>query len=247
MFNFATNLRTLHVCNHLMLIPAIIYGDWWMWIAAFLWWYVIGTFGISIGFHRLLSHKSFKTYEWFEKFCTYIACLATGGTPLGWVGAHRMHHTYVETEKDPHSPKVIGWFRTYLHLWGDVKIEKRFVKDLLHKKHVMFAHKYYFSIILGWATLLFLINPLLGVFGYCVPATLAFHAYSHINTFGHLFGYRTYDTNDQSRNNWFVNILTCGEGWHNNHHKYPGRYRIGQKWWEWDQSAWILENCGLIK
>ncbi len=240
-------LQLLHVANHLLLILGLLWGQWWMWLAGFAWWYVIGTLGISIGFHRLLSHRSFRTYPWFEKLCTYLGCLATGGSPLGWVGVHRMHHQQPDKAGDPHSPLVIGAWRSYTHNWGTLQIKRRHIKDVLKMPHVRFAHRHYFKILLAWAGLLFLIDPLWGIFGYALPSVLAFHAYGQINTFCHYFGYQTHATGDSSRNNWFVNILTCGEGWHNNHHRFPNDYRIGKKFWEWDPGAWVLERCKLIR
>ncbi len=245
-FHSSNKLRAIHLFNHIMLIPAIIYGDWTLWLMAFLWWNFLGSFGISIGFHRLLSHKSFQTYSWFENFCIFVGCLATGGSPLGWAGVHRMHHSSPDLVGDPHSPKVIGAFRSYFHLWGQVVIKRRYVKDLIKKPFVIWCHRNYFKILLFWMTALYLINPLVGIFLFSIPAVFAFHAYGQINTLGHKFGYRTYATKDTSRNNWFVNILTCGEGWHNNHHQFPNSYRIGLSRWEFDLSAWILEKSHLM-
>ena len=246
--SFSNRLRAVHLVNHLALIPAVMYGEWWMWILAYAWWNVIGTVGISVGFHRYLAHKAFTTYKWFEAVMIYAGCIACGGTPLGWAGAHRLHHAYCDTPKDPHSPAVDGFWRVYFHFWRPFHIPRRLVKDMLKIKHVRIAQKHYFKIVLGWAALLFIIHPMLGLFGFCVPAVMAFHAYGHINALGHMFGYRTYETRDKtSRNNWWVNVWTCGEGWHNNHHKYPSKYRIGLKWWEYDPGAWTLETFHLMK
>jgi stearoyl-CoA desaturase (delta-9 desaturase) len=221
-----------------------------MWAAGYAFWYcVIGSLGISLGFHRYLAHKSFTTYKWFEILMIYSGCLATGGTPMGWAGTHRLHHAYCDTEKDPHSPKILGGVRAYFHLWNPFEIPKGMVRDLLKNPHVRFCQQHYFKILFAWAGLLFLIDPLLMLFGYCLPAVFAFHAYSHVNAISHLFGYRTYDLrpDDSSTNNWWVNVLAPGEGWHNNHHKYPNRYRNGFKWWELDIGARTLETFGLMK
>ena len=246
--NFSNKLRVIHVLNHLALIPAFIYGPWWAWIVAYCIWLFIGTVGISVGFHRYLAHRAFTTSKWFETLMIYTGCLACGGTPLGWAGSHRMHHAYCDTERDPHSPLILGFWRTYFHVWKPFRIPTKFIRDLLKNPHVKFAQRNYFKIIMWWAALLCLIDPLVMVFGFCVPAVMAFHAYGHINAIGHMFGYRTYETKDAtSRNNWWVNVWTCGEGWHNNHHQFPNKYRIGLKWWEVDPGAWILEKFGLMK
>lgn len=245
--SFEIKLRGIHFFNHLMLIPAFVYGEWWMWIMAYLWWAVIGSIGISAGFHRYLSHKAYRTYGWFEKFSLAIGCLATGGTPLGWAGAHRMHHAYADTELDPHSPIKRAWWKIYVHDWGHVKIQRKFIKDLLRNKTVMWLHNHYFKILIVWAMGLALIHPLLGIFGYCIPAVMAFHAYGQINAWGHMWGYRRYNTDDHSYNNPVVNILTMGEGWHNNHHNTPRSWKIGETWWEWDPAAFILSTFNLTK
>ena len=111
--SFEIKLRAIHFFNHLMLIPAFVYGEWWMWIASYAWWAVIGAIGISAGFHRYLSHKAYRTYGWFEKFSLTVGCLATGGTPLGWAGAHRMHHAYADTELNEHGGK-------FMYMIGDM-------------------------------------------------------------------------------------------------------------------------------
>lgn len=243
--SFSTKLRILHVFNHLMLIPAFYSGSWWMWLGAFLWWNVLGTVGISACFHRLLAHRSFQAPPWFEKLGLFLGCLATGGTPLGWAGVHRQHHRYVDGPNDPHSPHAIGFLNSYLHLWKRRSIERRFVKDLIRNPTVRFLHRHYFPVLLAWMVLLYAVDFRLGIFVYSIPSVIAFHAYGFINAFGHLWGYRNYDTRDDSRNNWLVNVLTCGEGWHNNHHRFPSHYRIGFKSWEWDPAARLIEILGF--
>ena len=243
---FSTKLRCLHIANHVALGFGVIYGEWWMWLGSLLIWNIIGSFGVSIGYHRLLSHRSFRTYPWFEKFCVFLGCLATGGTPLGWVGAHRLHHAYPDKAGDPHSTRQIGFWRTYFHYWGKFHISHSTVRDLLRKPYILFIQRYYFILLLVWAGALYAIHPLLGVFVYSVPAVIAFHAFGLINSLGHTRGYRTYATRDSSRNNWFVNLFTCGEGWHNNHHQFPNNHRIGLAAREYDLSAFLLEKLPVM-
>lgn len=230
-----------------MLVYAFVYGSWWMWILSFLIWNIIGSIGISIGYHRLLSHKSFHASDFFIKLSSLVGCLATGGAPLSWVGAHRLHHLEPDGKKDPHSPIKKGFFNVYFHLWGKVYIPRKLVQDLLKSDFQKFLYKKYFLILSLWVALLYLIDPLVGVFVYSVPAALAFHAFGLINTLGHRNGYRTYNVNDTSTNNFLVNIFTCGEGWHNNHHKFPSHYRIGLKKSEYDLSAFLIEKFKLSR
>lgn len=218
-----------------------------MWLVAFAIWNLIASFGISIGYHRLLSHRSFETTTFYERLFASIGCLASGGPPISWVGAHRMHHAYVDQEKDPHSPLVIGRLRCYFHLWRDFQINRRFVEDMISDPYLMFLQRNYFYLLAGWAAILYAIDPMVGVFGYSVPAVLAFHGFGLINMLSHGFGYRNYDVGDTSTNNWLANVFTAGEGWHNNHHKFPRSYRIGLKPGEWDLSAWFLETLPIMK
>jgi fatty-acid desaturase len=239
--NSSNKLRAFHLLNHIALIAGLYFGELWMWVGSFLIWNIIGSIGISIGFHRLLSHKSLEVSEALEKAFCLIGCLATGGSPLSWAGAHRMHHAYPDGDLDPHSPKIKGAAKVYLHLWGQVNIKRKFVSDLIRSPFHCWVHRNYFLILTMWVAGLYTINPLVGIFCYSVPATFAFHSFGLINTLCHKFGYRNYETRDSSTNNWFVNIFTCGEGWHNNHHRYPGSYRIRRRRFEFDLSAFIIE------
>lgn len=243
----SNRIRLIHILNHLALVYGAIYGQWWMWIVAFGVWNIIGSFGISIGYHRLLSHRSFETTTTLEKLFATIGCLASGGPPISWAGAHRMHHAHVDEPQDPHSPLVIGRLRSYFHLWNNFQINRRYVADLVSDRYLMFLQRNYFRILVVWASILFLIDPLVGVFGFCIPSVFAFHAFGLINMLCHGFGYRNFEIEDSSTNHWLANVFTCGEGWHNNHHKYPRSYRIGLKPGEWDLSAKILETLPIMK
>ena len=240
-------LRILHLVNHVALIYGIFYGAWWMWLVSLVAWNFIGSIGISIGFHRLLSHQSFKSSCFFEKFASLIGCFATGGSTIAWVGSHRLHHMGSDQGTDPHSPSQKGFLRVYLHLWGKVYIPRKLVRDLLKSRFHCFLHRYYFHIVVSVAFTLYLIDPFIGIFVYSIPSVIAFHAFGLINTLCHSLGDRNYDTNDSSTNNWFVNLWTCGEGWHNNHHRYPSSYRIGLRPHEVDLSAFIIELFRLDK
>ena len=239
--SFETKLRVIHILNHLAIVPAIYYGEWWMFLAALGWWSVIGCVGISAGFHRYLSHKAYKTHPWFEKISLFLGSLAMGGSPLAWAGAHRMHHAYTDKELDPHSPIQKDWWKIYIHYWGRIQVDKRFIADLLKNKTVMWIHRHYFSIITFWALGLTLIDPLLLIFGFCIPAVYAFHAYGQVNAWCHMWGYRTYNTKDHSYNNFVANLITWGEGWHNNHHNKPTNWQFGERWWEFDPAATLIK------
>lgn len=242
-----SRLQLIHVFNHIMLIIFAFYGDWRLLGFSCLIWCVIGSLGISGGFHRLLAHKSFQCPTWFEKMCVYIGCMATFGSPITWAGAHRLHHSCPDQPGDPHSPHIIGFWRSYLHIWSLDQIPKRFIPDLMRKKYLLFIHRNYFKLVMVWAALAYCLGWQWGVAIYSAPAVIGFHATGLVDAMCHLRGYQNYDNNDHSKNNWFVNLVAFGEGFHNNHHHRPNHYRLGIKWWEIDMTAFLIELFGFSK
>lgn len=196
--------------------------------------------GVSMTMHRYFSHKSFEFRSKFlERFCVWFAILAGRGSPLGWVYVHRMHHTHSDTDLDPHDPKTVGWKIFFPHIikYGE-KINKRVIRDMLTTEHV-FINTHYLWFIIGWSLLLLLISPELLYFFYILPFTLSYIALDLFVLLTHKYGYRNHDTKDNSRNNWFISIILWGEGWHNNHHRYPHKHYLKEKIWEID----ILGKC----
>lgn len=245
--NRTLKLRLYHIANHLLSAWAIYtYGPQWIPISLLIWLF-IGSFGISIGFHRLLSHRSFSASPRMTNILATIGCLATGGSPLGWAGAHRLHHAAKTPEEDPHAWERLGKVRVYCHAWKQVVIPRRLIQDLLSVPYLRWLHRNYFLFLFVWAAGLYLIHPSVGAFGYSLPAVFAFHGFGLINLFGHLHGYRNFETNDSSTNSWVANLLTCGEGWHNNHHRFPSLYRVGLGRFEFDISAWLIEHLPIAR
>jgi stearoyl-CoA desaturase (delta-9 desaturase) len=223
-------LLVIHILCHMAIIPALLYGDVWMWIVSFVWWQWISATAISSGYHRYFSHRSFKTGEWYKWYVQFVGIFANPGPVLTWAATHRMHHAYSDSEKDPHSPKFKGFLKIYTSRWGDnVKIKRRFLTGLISDRSVKFFHTHYFTLSILLAGSLFLVDPLLLIFGYCIPVVLAFHGYGLLNAYTHKDG--------KPKNSFFANILTAGEGWHKNHHDRGGDWRIGRKWWQWDTGA----------
>lgn len=237
-------IRLLQLINHLLFLIGLIYvflfEQYSYLIASIITYYVVGILGINVGYHRLLSHRSFRTYKPIYYLLSFIGTITAMGSPLAWVAVHRQHHRYSDTDLDPHSPHKLGVLRAWLGFWGDVKIDLRNCKDLRQNKFHRFIHKNYILIQGVYVLLLSLIDPLLVIYVYAIPAVLIFHSAGAFDVIAHMQGYRTYDTPDKSKNSWIANIVTMGEGWHNNHHAKPWNWNNKERWWEIDIPALII-------
>ena len=217
---------------------------------------ITGGLGITLCFHRLLTHRSFQVPKWFEYFLAVLGTLALQGGPITWVGIHRFHHLYSDTNEDPHSPKRGFWWS---HMeWTLRKVGctyseqyKKLISDLTKDKVFIFLDDYpiLWTILLGlflyfWGGWAFVI------WGIFVRLVLTWHCTWLVNSACHIWGYQTYITKDNSKNNWWVALLSFGEGWHHNHHKYPNSARHGLQWWELDMTYLtikILKFLGIAK
>lgn len=215
-------------------------------LIVFVVYFFTGCIGMSVTFHRLLTHKSFKAPEWFEIFGTFCATIGLTGSSISWTAAHRQHHAKADKIGDPHSPSVLGYpFAQYLSMFSKVDIKRSpVIRSSIHR----FFHKHYISINLIWAFLIFLLGGFeaLTTF-YLVPAAVLWNAGSLINTVCHTpkLGYKTHKVADQSTNNFILGIFMWGEGWHNNHHRFQNRANIGEKWWELDIGYQIIKMVRL--
>jgi fatty-acid desaturase len=214
-------------------------------LLVFLVYFFTGGVGMSVTYHRLLTHKSFKTSKFFEYFGTLCATLGLTGSSITWTATHRMHHASADKEGDPHSPVVHGYtWAQFLSMFSPIIIRRSPV--LLDKGHQLF-HKYYLHINLLWALFLFAVGGTWALMTlYIVPAVVLWNAGSLINTVCHtsFLGYRRYNVPDRSTNNPVLGLLMWGEGWHNNHHRFQSRPNIGERWWEIDIGYQIIK---LIK
>jgi stearoyl-CoA desaturase (delta-9 desaturase) len=204
--------------------------------------------GVVVMFHRKLTHKSYTTYNLIEKIFTFLGCMANTGSSIAWVAIHLKHHLHSDKKDDPHSPWVLGWKIFLLKYSIDNKIKWR-MRDLITDPYHRFLHKYYYAILLFWSLILYILGGLyLVIFLHLVPIVISAIMSNVVNYAGHKESwwgsYRRYKLSDHSCNNWIWAIPTWGEGWHNNHHRYPKRYSCGEKWWEFDVSAYIIK---LIK
>ena len=240
-------VRGLQILNHVLLLLGIIYvvytGQYYWLAISFAFFIPTTILGINIGFHRLLSHRSFTTHPWIEKALSIIGSITTIGSPLAWTAVHRQHHKHTETDEDPHSPYVLGNLRAWFGFWDTPRFDPRIVKDLRNSAFQKHLHKYYVSYIIVYCAVLAAINPLLIIFGYAIPSCLTLHASSSIIVIAHRHGYKTHDIgDDEARNSWIANITSLGEGWHNNHHAMPWKLTQGIEKWQIDPPAWIIKN-----
>ena len=203
--------------------------------------FLLSCIGNSIFYHRFISHKSFKTYKPIEYFGIICGMLAGRGSPIDWGGMHRYHHKHADTNLDPHNPEIEGWRLFFPHfLKYDNKISPFIVKDLLHSKFHRILSKYYVIFISMFALIFSIIDLNLCIYLWVIPVIITNFMLSLTVYVVHTWGYRNFETNDKSKNNWFISLLMWGEGWHNNHHHSPIDWKFQRRWWEIDIGSMII-------
>ena len=253
---------------------ALAWGGWFHWIdlALFGVMYVLTGLGITIGYHRLYTHKSFVTRGPIAAFFAICGSMAAQGPVVWWAATHRKHHQHSDHEHDPHSPHAgrapgaVGAVRAFMHahmgwLFHDLTPDmKRYVPDLLADKTTMRINAMFpllvglgfvIPAVIGGLVTMSWMGALLGfLWGGVVRMCVLHHVTWSVNSVCHLWGSKDYASGDESRNNPVMGILALGEGWHNNHHAFPASARHGLKWWQFDLS-WVvirtLERVGLAK
>ncbi len=235
------------------------------WIALFVCaaLYFLRMFAITAGYHRYFSHRSYKTSRVFQFILAALGASSAQKGPLWWASHHRHHHQFSDKPEDIHSAKIngvwwshVGWVLSSQFLKPRLELIKDFMKYpeiiWLEDNHLLFPTllaigTYVLGIILerfapGLGT-----NGLqMLVWGFFVSTTLLYHGTFLVNSFTHLIGKRRFKTDDESRNSLMIALVTMGEGWHNNHHRYPGSERQGFYWWEIDLSHYVLKLLSLF-
>lgn len=248
------NPKTLLVFNLILfgcLIAGMMRAEFSLvWIAVSgLMYFLMICCGISMTFHRALTHKAFTMPKWLERIFATFACMAGTGSPIMWVLTHRQHHRFSDKPGDPHPPSAV-----YKTLFGVYPRVSGYIRDIVVDKYYRFWHRYYFGILVSWAVLIFMIfgfNALYFIF--VMPVSASIFISNALNWFGHresTISYKNYSLTNDSQNNWIMAILAFGEGWHNNHHRYPGSARFGIKRYEVDISYLqikFLQYVGLAK
>nr|XP_043634783.1 acyl-CoA C20 Delta5-desaturase-like [Erigeron canadensis] len=245
--------HTLAVCSPFVLT----WGAFWVTVILSF----FSGMGITLCYHRVLTHRSLKLPKWLEYFFAYCGLHAGQRDPIFWVSVHKYHHKYTDTERDPHSPlegfwfSHIGWFHYNEYLavkFGESKIaEYANVPELKAQWFYRFLHDtYVFQIALLGAILYMLGGFPWLAWGMGMRAVMVNHFTFFAASICHRWGERPWNTLDTSTNNWWVAMLTFGEGWHNNHHAFPYSARHGMEWWQFD-ATWelikFLEMLGLAK
>jgi len=242
---------------HVFAIVSLFFFSWQNLAALLIVKWIAGSWGIGVGYHRLLTHRGFKAPIWLTRFLATCGTIALQSGPIAWVTTHRIHHAFTETDQDPHSPRNgsywahIGWiFRGTAQNQPESAVQ-RYSPDLMRDPYLRAIDKYYYVTNIVVATVLFLIGGLpMVLWGIFLRTVVAWHATWLVNSATHLWGKRRFETRDDSRNNGWVAAVTFGEGWHNNHHAYPRSSRHGLTWKEIDVN-WIqirmLEMLGLVK
>ena len=258
---------------------ALIVVGWQLWNDALRWsdvivfmiCYVATALGVTVGFHRHLTHRAFKARRWVRGTLAILGSAAIEGPVISWVADHRKHHTYADIEGDPHSPHVDhghGWKGALKGLWhahvGWLFIHtqrgnrQRYARDLLDDPLIRFVDRTFVLWVTVGLLVPFALGYLIGgslyagltglLWGGLVRMLVVHHVTYSINSLCHFFGRQAFDTGDESRNLLWLSPFTFGESWHNNHHAFPTSYRHGMRGWQIDISAgviWLLEKAGL--
>lgn len=219
--------------------------------------YIGRMIGITVGYHRYFSHRTFKTSRTFQLLLALLGASAAQQGPLWWAGHHRHHHRFSDTAGDTHSPGLKGFWRSHVGWILEAENQPtkyKLVPDLMKFPELRFLNDYYFLPPLVLAAALFGLGSMLELYmpaletsgfqlvgwGFFVSTVLLYHGTFCVNSITHMFGRRRFHTKDDSRNSWLIAIITLGEGWHNNHHFYPASERQGLRWWEIDVSHYVL-------
>ena len=250
---------------HLGTIAALFFFSWNNLIVAVVLYIFAVNFGIGMGYHRLLVHRGYEVPKAVEYFLTVCGTLALEGGPIAWVATHRIHHQHSDRRGDPHTPQEgtwwahMGWIITGRALNTQTEALAHYAPDLAKDRVQVWLSKYHWVPLTILGIGLLLVGTLTGgikagvglfLWGIFLRVTVGLHATWLVNSATHLHGGRRFETRDESRNSWWVALLTGGEGWHNNHHAHPVSARHGLAWYEFDPNyygIWLLEKLGLAK
>jgi stearoyl-CoA desaturase (delta-9 desaturase) len=255
---YAIAFVSLHLLLPLALVPWLF--SWTGLLMIPLGNYVFGSLGINIGYHRLLTHRGFRCPKWLERSFIVLGVCCMQDSPARWVAIHRLHHQHSDDQPDPHSPLVswfwghMGWLLVENRFFSTITAYERYARDILEDPFYMWLErgKKWIWIVLAQVPVFFAAGFAIGwgtsgvaldgvqfglsllLWGVVVRTVFTWHITWAINSVTHLWGYRNYATNDNSKNTWLFGLINNGEGWHNNHHAFPRSAAHGHRWWELD-------------
>lgn len=248
---------------HVACLGVILFGFSWfaLWTAVAL--YAIRMFALTGFYHRYFSHKAFRTSRAMQLGFALIGASCVQRGPLWWAAHHRNHHRFADTERDPHSPAQVGFMRAHMGWFltrRAFRTDWTSITDLAHFPELRLLDRFDIFVPIVLASALYFLGAWLGtahaelgtngpqllIWGFFVSTVVLFHATVTINSLAHRFGSRRFETRDDSRNNWLLALITFGEGWHNNHHHFPGSARQGFRWWEIDATYYLLRGLSTI-
>ncbi len=247
---------TIHLLTVVALMP-----QYWSWqalsVLLILYW-ITACLGVTLGYHRLLSHRSFRVPRWLERFFATCGALSCQHGPIDWIGLHRHHHTFSDTTADHHNSKKGFWWSHMGWMFQPIPAMNavaRLSGDLYRDPYYRWLNKYFLLLQIPLAGLLFYLGTItsangwsLVLWGIPMRLVLVYHVTWLVNSATHCWGTTDYDSGDNSRNNAWVAALTFGEGWHNNHHAFPNSARQGLKPEQIDitwEHIRLLKACGL--
>jgi stearoyl-CoA desaturase (delta-9 desaturase) len=244
----------------------------WVDLSLFLAMFFLTGIGVTVGYHRLFTHRAFETHPWARYSLALMGGLSAQGAPIIWASQHRQHHAFPDEQGDPHSPYLDRqpgfrgalkalWHSHYGHIFNQIETvnPRKYVPDLEREPFLRALERYSgwvvaagfaLPFLAGWLISGTLMGGLTGMlWGGFVRLFVVTHATGAVNSICHFFGTRRFNLNDESRNVWWLSLFTLGESWHQNHHAFPTSARHGFDWWEIDLSWWFIlgmEKVGLV-
>ena len=211
------------------------------WYIAAVMYFMYWCIGVSITFHRYISHFSFNfRFQWLETLCVLIGNAAGQGDGYSWSTIHKQHHLHTDKEHDPHG-KNQGWIKHFLGQ-GYEEVPFQIHNKRLKSKLAVYSFKYYTAYFVAWWLALYIAGGEMLLFSVGVVPVALFQIVITLTTHvTHNWGYRNFNTKDEAKNSWWISIISFGEGWHNNHHAKPRRYTFTEKWWEFDLGGFIIK------
>jgi sn-1 stearoyl-lipid 9-desaturase len=226
---YAIGIFLLQIAAYISIIPMIMYADWYHYLIALFMYFMNGCLGMIMGYHRLLTHRSFECPIWFERFITLCATIGLTGPAIDWVAIHKAHHRFSDTEKDPHSPDHLGVFRVHF-LTMFAKVNIKYAGSLLRDKFLLFQRKYYFVLNLIYATVLFFADPFALIYAWLFPAAVLILLGTSVLSINH--------RNSKPHNSIIHGLLTWGDGFHETHHDNPNKKRLHK----YDICGYLIEK-----